>query len=884
MAYRPLADYGLIGNGVTTALVRRDGAIDWLCLPYQDSPSVFAALLDDERGGRFALVPEGEVDTAQGYLEGTNILRSRLRTREGEAELLDFMPRTGDGAIDRRQQGRLLRRLHGYRGTLTVRVDCRARFDYGRRRPLWRPLDGQRACMEGDGEVLALSCTRPVRWQEEAAGLTLSAGDTVWFCLGYGEAEPELPDPAHLEALLDATRDYWQGWLEGGRIGKYPLHGFWRRQLDRTALVLKLLQFEPTGAIAAAPTMSLPALIHGERNWDYRFSWLRDTSMTLYALAELGHIEEMGAYMRWVDAVAGRPVGGDVSVVYRLSQTVPPDGEEVLGHLQGYKGSAPVRRGQYAVHQRQHDVYGEVLETLFMVSRFVGKIDPAAWERVRPLVERACAVWRERDSGIWEMRTAPRHFTHSKLMCWVALDRGIKIAEHYGLEAPLSRWRAERDAVADDILTHGYNRHRGSFVQHYEGEEVDAALLLIPLMGFLPVDDPRVAGTIRRVEEELLADGVVLRYRADDGLPGQEHGFLICLFWYLNCLILQGRLEEVEAHLRAVDRYAGPLGLFGEQYDPVFEQITGNYPQAYSHIGYAMTVLAYLDARYRPPVPRRPGMGQRLRLLLRPVLLNPPGAAAGGPAAVNPAERVKRTMNTLRGLFYDGHHQRVDYARIRGADYYTAFQEAAADLAGFDPGRLETDAERIAFWTNLFNVIVIHGVVELGIRSSVKEVPWFFSRIGYRVGDRRYTPDDIEHGLLRGNARPPHRLRRRLGRHDPRRAYRVGAPDPRIHFALVCASRTCPPVEAYAAESLDHQLDTSARVFLNGTTRYEPGRGVVRLSEIFRWYWADFGRDRPELLRYVAGYLYNRGTAAAIAERAQTLRIAFEPYDWRLNR
>ena len=885
MPYSPIEHYGIIGNGVTTALIRRDGAIDWLCLPYQDSPSVFAALLDDERGGRFAVRPGGEVDAAQEYLPGTNVLRSRLRTPEGEAELIDFMPMGPTAEAWPQYRRCLLRRLHVYRGAMTFRIECRARFDYGRRRPEWSPLGPYRVRMTAGDESLVLECSEPVEWAAETGTVMLSAGDSLWFRLGYGEPDVGDLESRRLEGLLDETTGYWRGWLADARRGKYPTRGFWQAQLDRSALILKLLQNEETGAIAAAPTTSLPAIVHGERNWDYRFSWLRDTSMTLYALAELGHIGEMGAYMRWVDAVVGSGDLDDLSVVYHLSRPVPPEGEAELGHLSGYKGSEPVRIGQYVVHQRQHDVYGEVLETLFMASRFVGRIDPDNWGRVRPLVDRACEIWRERDSGIWEMRAEPRHFTHSKLMCWVALDRGIKIAEHYGLEAPLDRWRSEREAVEKDILERGYNSHRGSFVQHYEGEEVDAALLQIPLMGFLPVDDPRVAGTIRRIEEDLLAEGVILRYRNEDGLPGQEHGFLICLFWYLNCLILQGRLDEVEGYLREVDRYASPLGLFGEQYDPVFGQITGNFPQAYSHLGHTITVLAYLDARYRPPLPPKPGPVQRLRRLFRPLWLNPPvaGRATDGGGGA-PAERLKRTMNELRGMFYDGHRQRVDYARIQGAEYYDVFKGVVADLAAFDPGRLETDAERIAFWTNLFNVIVIHGVIELGVRASVREVPLFFSRICYQVGSDTFTPDDIEHGILRGNARPPHRLARRFGRNDPRHAYRVRQPDPRIHFALVCASRTCPPVEAYDPECLDSQLDESARVFINGTTRFEPERGVVHISEIFRWYWRDFGFTAPQMLRYLAGYLYNQENAAAIAARSERLRIAFDPYDWRLNR
>lgn len=884
MGYKAVGQYGIIGNQVTSALVGDDGAVDWLCLPYQDSPSVFAALLDEAQGGRFAITPTAPWDAVQRYLPRTNILQLGFRTAAGEVELLDLMPRGEGVAADPANRGRLLRRVRGLAGAVELRIVCRPRFDYARVRPVWQRAGDGRVRIDGGGEHLDLECDHPLAWDAETAVLTVAADETVWLTLTYGrgDAPPApLPDP---ERLLAETRAFWEGWLERGRVGKYPTRGFWQDQLDRSALLLKLLQFEDTGAIAAAPTTSLPAIVHGSRNWDYRFSWLRDTSMTLNALAELGHSDEMGAYLRWIEAVAGGSGTATPSIIYRLSAPETPGGERTLDHLSGYKGSRPVRVGQFVVEQRQHDVYGEVLDTLFTASRFIGKIDPENWRALRPLVDTACRVWRERDHGIWEMRGPPQHFTHSKLMCWVALDRGVKIAEHYGLEAPLEQWRGEREAVREDILEHGFNRDRGCFTQHYATGAVDAALLLIPLMGFLPVDDPRVAGTVRRVEEELWCDGVLLRYRADDGLPGQEHGFLICLFWYLDCLVQAGRLDEVEEHLRAVDHYANPLGLLGEQYDPVYRQITGNYPQAYSHIGFATTVLRYLDARFPPASPRPPSWRARLWLLVRPLVLNPAPPGTEPAADGNPVERVRRTMNTLRGLFYDGHHQRVDYARIRGAPYYGVFREAVAALSSFDPDTLATDAERVAFWTNLFNVIVIHGVVELGVTGSVRQVPGFFSRIGYRIGGAWFTPDTIEHGILRGNSRPPHGSRRPFGRRDPRRRLAVRRVDPRIHFALVCASRTCPPVEVYEAGRIDRQLATSAQVFINGTSRYDAARNRLHLSKVFRWYWNDFGRDRPALVRWVADHLYQRETAEALYAAADRVRLVFDPYDWRLNR
>jgi GH15 family glucan-1,4-alpha-glucosidase len=881
MAYKQIGDYGIIGDLSTTALVGKDGAVDWLCLPWLDSPSVFAALLDDRRGGRFAITPQAPWDSVQNYLPQTNVLRTRFRSAGGEAALTDFMP-IGSERPD--YHCRMLRRLEGLKGRLTFRIECSARPDYARQQPRWRETDSGLVSIESDNERFWLYSSRPLAWDGEQSELVLAAGEVVWLVFALGEAAAA-PQPEELEDELLGCGNYWRQWLESGRLGKYPTTGFWQQQLDRSALTLKLLQFAKTGAIAAAATTSLPAILYGNRNWDYRFSWVRDASMALFALAELGHIDEVGSFLGWIDTITRSSKAGELGVLYRLREPLPPEGEVEHPQLEGYKGSAPVRSGQYVIVQVQHDVYGDILAALYGASHFIGKIDIDSWRLIPPLVEQVCAIWREPDHGIWEMRTAPAHHTHSKLMCWVALDRAIRIAEHYGFPAPLERWVEERAAIHADLLEHGYHRERGAFVQHYDSDELDAAVLLIPLLGFLPIDDPRVSGTIAAIEQELLVDGVLQRYRLDDGLPGQESGFLICLFWYLNCLILQGRLDEVEEHLRRIDRYASPLGLFGEQFDPEYREIRGNYPQAYTHIGHVSTEHRFLAARHRKEPPDHCPMQTRLRLQLRRLTLNiAPQGSAAPPLREQPARLLKREMNVLRGLFYDGQRQRVDYGAIRDAEYYQRFRASAAALEHFDPGELQSDAERIAFWVNLYNAMVVHGVVELGIGNSVKEVPRFFSRIGYRIGGQFYSPDDIEHGILRGNARPPYRLRRHFRGNDPRLAFIVHRPDPRIHFALVCASRTCPPIDVYAPEELERQLDTSAQVFINGGSRIDRQQRELALSSIFRWYRPDFRLDDAGLVRWVAHYLYLAEERQWLEENASGIRLRYLPYDWRLNR
>jgi hypothetical protein len=407
---------------------------------------------------------------------------------------------------------------------------------------------------------------------------------------------------------------------------------------------------------------------------------------------------------------------------------------------------------------------------------------------------------------------------------------------------------------------------------------------MIPIVGFLPVTDERVANTIAAIEDELLVDGTMLRYRMDDGLPGQEHGFLICLFWYVDCLILQGRLNEAGAHLRRIDRFSNHLGLFGEQYDPRFKEITGNFPQAYSHIGFAITAVNYLNARReRSLVPHRTTWRERVSLLFGAKLLNPEPEGRTPTPPENPAEEIKRAVNTLRGHFYDNHRQRVNYELVRGSGYYRKFTQVAADLAAFDPFTLHSDAERTAFWVNVYNAIVIHGVIELGIRDSIREVPWFFRAIEYKVGEHTFTPDDIEHGILRGNRCGPHRWRRQFGPGDPRRELMVAEPDPRVHFALVCGSRSCPPIEVFSPEDLGRQLETAAQVFVNATTRVEPERERVEVSRVFKWYRRDFPGSDAELVRSLARRLYDQDLGSWLESRAHAVRVAYSPYDWRLN-
>ena len=883
MGYKKINDYGIIGNGLTLAHVGIDGSIDWMCLPFLDSPSVFAAMLDDRKGGRFRVQPTAPWDSVQTYVPCTNILQTSFRTSSGTAEILDFMAAGPEAEKVDTTRTLLVRRIRGKSGTVQLQVELTPRFQYAKRKPDWKKNSGNWWTAQAEEEKLHFFISKPSSWEEEQTILEIGQGETIWICTAYGEIENP-PDVTYLTKLLIATKEYWVKWVRSQETGKYHLHGFRQEALDRSALVLKLLQFRETGAIAAAASCSLPTIIYGERNWDYRFSWVRDTSMTLQALFELGHTREVSLYLEWLKKILQQEDCSNLEVLYKLREPIGPDGETALNHLNGYKGSRPVLTGQFNIGQQQHDIYGELLEMIFSMSRLVGKIDPNYWIYIKKIVDHVVKIWRNPDNGIWELRTGPHHVTHSKIMCWVALDRGIKIAGHYGFPADLETWKKERAAVHADVLANAYNRKRKSFTQHYDTEDIDAALLQIPIVGFLPAEDERVINTIKAIEKELMVDGLPLRYTTNDGLPGQEHGWLICLFWYLRCLIRQKRFAEVEAHLRQVGQYGNHLGLFGEEYDTTFKEITGNFPQAFSHIGYATTILEYIDARRKKTEPPRISLFNKIQLFLHPRNLTPAIPDEEITLLEDPGAEIKRIMNILQGQFYDGHKQRVDYGLIRSSEYFHDFLRAVASLKKFDPATLPNEAAKIAFWTNVFNTLVIHGVIELGIQDSVKEVPFFFERVKYRIGQHQYTLSDIEHGILRANKVPPYRFGRRLKSNDPRLAGSISHPDARIHFALVCASRTCPPIEAYTEELLDEQLDASAKVFINATTHLDRKNDTIGVSMIFKWYRDDFESSVSDLLRYIAEYLYDSESADWIRNRAETLRIRHTPYDWRLNR
>ncbi len=606
--YKAISDYGLIGNLETCALVGCDGSIDWCCFPHLESPSVFAAILDDRTGGWFQIRPAGEFRSEIAYLGDTNILDITFTAAEGRVRLTDFMPVRDPLKGEDPSHQTIFRRIRGVSGRVTLNVDFRPRFDYARVRPALEKAPGGVAAKWQNRELYLQA---PFSLEPMEGGATgsveVAAGESVWVVLQYGHRITRYPE--HCEAFLDKTRAYWEDWSHSCDEAHCVFQGAHHAHVVRSELALKLLTHHDTGAIAAAATTSLPEHIGGVRNWDYRFAWIRDASFTAQALHSLGHSEEAMDYFQWIKGV--RPIAGgngkplEFQIMYGLHGELKLE-EVELDHLEGYRGSRPVRIGNAAHQQRQMDIYGELLLAFYETTRYGKKITPEDWTFIRGVAAEVEGNWESRDSGIWEVRGGPRHYTYSKLMCWVALDRAVKMAHNTGFEAPAERWAKTRDKIRGAILEQGFDRRCGSFVQSFGGDSLDATSLLIPKMGLLPFRDQRVQGTIRATQERLLDHGMVYRYEGDDGLPGQEGAFLLCTFWLVNALTLSGRIDEAEDLFFSVIGKSSSLGLLSEQVSPENGTYLGNYPQAFSHIGLVNSALYLGRARgrtHRGPTP-----------------------------------------------------------------------------------------------------------------------------------------------------------------------------------------------------------------------------------------------------------------------------------------
>jgi GH15 family glucan-1,4-alpha-glucosidase len=571
-----LEDYGLIGDMQAAALVGRDGAVDWLCLPRFDSPSCFSALLGDERHGRWLVAPAGAVRAAsRRYRPGTLVLESDLETADGAVRVIDFMPRRGQGPP------RLMRIVEGVRGRVPMRMELALRPDYGSIRP-WVELASDGVIATAGPDAFRLSTPLPLQVDDGSVRAEFVAveGARERLTLTWHLSYEETPPVEDADSALARTEVWWREWS-----GRCRYEGAYRDEVLTSLMVLKAMTSETTGAVIAAPTTSLPEDIGGVRNWDYRYCWLRDSVLALEALLAAGYTEEALAFRDFLLRVGtGDPT--TIQIMYgiggerRLTEFELPE-------LPGYEDSKPVRIGNAASEQFQLDVYGEVAGVMFTGAEVVGRVEKRLWPRWRAIIEHVETIWRQPDDGIWEARGPQRHYTYSKVMAWVVFDRAVRIAERYELEAPVDRWKQTRDEIHREVCERGYDAERRTFTQYYGSKELDASILNIPLVGFLPGNDERVTGTIDAVWRELGRDGFVSRYstaETDDGLPGDEGQFLACSFWLVSALALNGRVEEARALFERLVGLANDLGLLAEEYDVGRGRQVGNFPQAFSHL------------------------------------------------------------------------------------------------------------------------------------------------------------------------------------------------------------------------------------------------------------------------------------------------------------
>jgi GH15 family glucan-1,4-alpha-glucosidase len=582
--YLPIEDHGVIGDLRTVALVGTDGTIDWYCPVRFDAPSVFGALLDRERGGSFRVAPAREGwRSRQFYFPDTNILITRFSSEEGVAEVVDFMPvmRSGDSGRDR-----IVRTVIGIRGELALRIEVDPQFDYARVAHDAHAVEEGFLFRSSVGSLaLSTQVALEVRAGRVVGELRVKPNERLTFLLENGDDElrPRRYGEEEARALFIETVEFWRGWLRNCRYV-----GRWREVVHRSALALKLLTYQPTGAIIAAATTSLPEQLGGERNWDYRYTWIRDAAFSLYALLHLGFTEEAAAFGDWLgDRFRERRHGesGPLQIMYAIDGN--PELEEItLDHLEGYRGSAPVRVGNGAADQLQLDIYGELVDSVYLYNKYGEPISYDAWQDLSRIVDWVAEHWDQADEGVWETRGGRQHFTYSRLMSWVAVERAVRIARQRGLPADIVSWMRVRDEIFEQVMSRAWHPDRGAFVQHYDTDVLDASVLLMPLVKFVSPTDPRWLSTLDAIGRELVSDALVYRYNAaasPDGLEGEEGTFSICSFWYVEALARARRLDEARITFEKMLTYANHLGLYSEEIGPTGEAL-GNFPQAFTHL------------------------------------------------------------------------------------------------------------------------------------------------------------------------------------------------------------------------------------------------------------------------------------------------------------
>src|SRR5829696_4322100 len=598
--YPEISDHGLIGDLQTAALVSTDGTIDWFCCPRFDSPSIFGSLLDHDRGGHFRIGPDQDAyQSRQLYFPDTAILITRFMTPDGVGEIVDFMPVVEGEATDRH---RLVRLLRVVRGTMRFRMEIQPRFDYGRKPHKLEVYDDGALFVSDDLTLTLHRADVPGRSLHDAGtsldregdGLritkTMREGETAGVLMESAGGSPRSVHPQELLELFNDTVRFWRGWLN-----RSTYNGRWKEQVTRSAMTLKLMTYAPTGGLVAALTAALPEQVGGERNWDYRYTWIRDTSFSIYALLGLGYTDEAAAFGGWLRDRIREQAGegsGPLQIMYRVDGSADLE-EEVLDHLEGYRGSRPVRIGNGAADQLQLDIYGEAMDSIYLADTHGLQVGHEGWTRLADMIDWLCENWNQPEEGVWETRGGRQQFTYGRLMSWVALDRAVRLARNWGRPADLAKWITERDRIYKEIIERGWSPKREAFIQNYSNDVLDASLLLMPLVGFVAPRDPMWLSTLTAMDQELVSDSLVYRYdpnASPDGLRGTEGTFSICTFWYVDALARSGRLEDARLTFEKMSTYANHLGLYSEQIGLTGEQL-GNFPQAFSHLAHINAAL-----------------------------------------------------------------------------------------------------------------------------------------------------------------------------------------------------------------------------------------------------------------------------------------------------
>lgn len=591
--YRPISDYGIIGDTRGLALVNSDGSIDWCALPFIDSPPFFLKILDTDKGGSFRIHPAGHFTSQRRYIDDSNVLRTTFSTSSGTVEMTDCF--TVPASDDREEEPahEILRLVECTRGTMEIELTCRVTPDYARREATAEIVEhGTAHWTYDDGEVW-LTGNWPIERLEESDTVgcrcRMETGDRLFAVLS--NSRPPTPVPGQVRYRINEAVNFWRQWVR-----ECPYFGMYRNMVIRSALTLKLLTFRPTGAIIAAATTSLPEEIGGERNWDYRYTWIRDATLTLWSFGLIGFYDEAHDFMRWIQDRALNQNEGRLQIMYSIRGETDLT-EKTLDHLSGYRNSRPVRIGNGAYNQKQLDIYGEIFDAAYLfyevwdgLERYGhagAALDGEMWEGLCRLADKVCDVWLEKDQGIWEVRGGPQHFVHSKVMCWVALQRAVRLARSFDLPGDIERWSKIRDEIKAMTIARGYNEELGAFTQAYDSSALDASALLLPMVHFVKGDDPRMESTVNAIQEHLTHNGLVYRYRVeetDDGISGHEGTFTICSFWMVDNLAFLGRVEEARDLFAKLINYSNDLGLYSEEIDPRTGEFLGNFPQAFTHM------------------------------------------------------------------------------------------------------------------------------------------------------------------------------------------------------------------------------------------------------------------------------------------------------------